>query len=160
MRPLSLLLALSLLACADAPPPDDDIPPAHPPAFDAGRFDEVEDATWRAYLVLQDALAHDLYDEAHAAAQALHESAAGELAQLTGPALDAEDINGLRIAFRPISELMIEHGAPTGFGVAYCPMAFDYEGGRWVQQEGHLMNPYFGASMLRCGAFEETDDDA
>jgi hypothetical protein len=34
-------------------------------------------------------------------------------------------------------------------------MADEGEGGRWVQKDdGPIMNPYFGASMLHCGVFE------
>ena len=50
---------------------------------------------------------------------------------------------------------MIETDLPEGIEVAYCPMAFNYEGGRWLQQSGDISNPYYGASMLRCGAFEQ-----
>ena len=34
-------------------------------------------------------------------------------------------------------------------------MAFDYAGGYWVQRDGPIMNPYFGASMLHCGVLED-----
>jgi hypothetical protein len=33
----------------------------------------------------------------------------------------------------------------------FCPMAFEDKGALWVQAEGKIANPYFGASMLRCG---------
>ncbi len=41
-------------------------------------------------------------------------------------------------------------GGDTSLVVAYCPM----KPGRWLQQGGPLANPYYGAKMLRCGAFE------
>ena len=33
----------------------------------------------------------------------------------------------------------------------YCPMANDNSGAGWLQKPGEVANPYFGASMLRCG---------
>ena len=33
-------------------------------------------------------------------------------------------------------------------------MAFDFRGASWLQEEGELANPYFGAEMLRCGSVE------
>lgn len=35
-----------------------------------------------------------------------------------------------------------------------CPMARDGAGAVWIQQPGEVANPYFGASMLRCGDVE------
>ena len=43
-----------------------------------------------------------------------------------------------------------------GLGVYHCPMAFDGLGADWLQAGGEVANPYFGASMLRCG--ERTRD--
>lgn len=39
---------------------------------------------------------------------------------------------------------------------AHCPMARDNAGADWLQPNNELLNPYFGASMLRCGSIEET----
>ncbi|HIB00655.1 MAG TPA: DUF3347 domain-containing protein, partial [Phycisphaerales bacterium] len=41
-----------------------------------------------------------------------------------------------------------------GMGVyyeMYCPMAFDFKGAYWLQRKDALVNPYFGAEMLKCG---------
>lgn len=38
---------------------------------------------------------------------------------------------------------------------AHCPMARDNAGADWLQPNNELLNPYFGASMLRCGSIEE-----
>ena len=45
-------------------------------------------------------------------------------------------------------------GNPLGaaLNVVHCPMAFDGDGADWVQLEGAVANPYFGAEMLRCGS--------
>ena len=42
------------------------------------------------------------------------------------------------------------HGSET-WHLAYCPMAFDDKGAEWLQRGTTINNPYFGASMLRCG---------
>jgi Cu(I)/Ag(I) efflux system membrane fusion protein len=43
-------------------------------------------------------------------------------------------------------------------------MAFDNQGADWLQWGEQINNPYFGASMLRCGeiraSFEPIDADA
>ena len=35
-------------------------------------------------------------------------------------------------------------------------MAFDNKGAGWLQSDKDVLNPYFGASMLRCGSVTET----
>jgi Cu(I)/Ag(I) efflux system membrane fusion protein len=40
--------------------------------------------------------------------------------------------------------------------LAFCPMAFNNAGAYWLQNEEQIANPYFGASMLRCGEIRET----
>lgn len=40
--------------------------------------------------------------------------------------------------------------------LAYCPMAFNDKGAYWLQTDEQISNPYFGASMLRCGEIRET----
>jgi Cu(I)/Ag(I) efflux system membrane fusion protein len=37
----------------------------------------------------------------------------------------------------------------------HCPMAFDNSGADWLQSGETTANPYYGASMFRCGAQEE-----
>ena len=37
---------------------------------------------------------------------------------------------------------------------AFCPMAFDNQGGSWLQGAGELANPYFGSSILPCALCE------
>ncbi len=43
---------------------------------------------------------------------------------------------------------------------AFCPMAFEGRGAHWIQGPGELINPYFGASMLHCGTFEQSFEAA
>ncbi len=35
-----------------------------------------------------------------------------------------------------------------------CPMAFDFTSATWLSLEKNVRNPYFGASMLECGALK------
>jgi hypothetical protein len=72
------------------------------------------------------------------------------------PGLASGDIAAVRKAYKNVSDGMIEYmradaSTQSGNTIAYCPMAFDDKGALWVQAEGKLANPYFGASMLRCG---------
>lgn len=43
------------------------------------------------------------------------------------------------------------HRGSDTWSVGYCPMAFDNKGAEWLQRGSEINNPYFGASMLRCG---------
>ena len=69
----------------------------------------------------------------------------------------AKDIEALRRPFEPISRSLLAveevfgHQGPVKFYRAYCPMAFDDKGAPWIQRDDELRNPYFGASMYRCG---------
>ncbi len=158
------IAAVSLLAgCASEPveePPAAETPAAAPAeaAYDPQRFDDRPAGVVRAYLQAQDALAHDRFDEAAAALTALAGHAPDDLRPLAESAAQTADLAGARLAFRDLSAKLIESPLPEGLGVAFCPMAFDNEGGRWIQSEGEIMNPYYGAAMLRCGVFEGADE--
>ena len=158
------IAAVSLLAgCASEPAEE---PPAEAPAaapaeaaYDPQRFDDRPAGVVRAYLRAQDALAHDRLEEAAAALAALAGHAPEALRPLAESAAQAADLAGARLAFRDLSAKLIESPLPEGLGVAFCPMAFDNEGGRWIQSEGEIMNPYYGAAMRRCGVFESADEE-
>lgn len=47
------------------------------------------------------------------------------------------------------------HRGSDTWHVAYCPMAFDDKGAEWLQRGTEVNNPYFGASMLRCGEIRD-----
>lgn len=157
--------AASLMAgCASPPaedPPEAAAPAAEPAAaaYDPGRFDDRPPGVVRAYLQAQDALAHDRFEEAAAALDSLASHAPDHLIPLAESAAQAADLAGARLAFRDLSAKLIESPLPEGLAVAFCPMAFDNEGGRWLQAEGEIMNPYHGSAMLRCGVFESADED-
>jgi membrane fusion protein, copper/silver efflux system len=133
------------------------------------------------YLALQTALAADQFDDALMAATDLSfaldladssELKANQQQRWTGLqdglrehtllAMEAEDIETIRRNFDGISRAMIEavqvYGQIGGGDVqlAYCPMAFDDFGADWLQLGSTIANPYFGASMLRCGSVEKS----
>jgi len=69
----------------------------------------------------------------------------------------ATTIERARERFERLSQAIISlqerfghHGGET-WRVAYCPMAFENTGAEWLQRGAQVNNPYFGASMLRCG---------
>jgi Cu(I)/Ag(I) efflux system membrane fusion protein len=75
--------------------------------------------------------------------------------------LKSEEIEPMRNAFQGLSNELIaaveEFGIPRGRTLyrAHCPMAFDNRGADWLQLEEEILNPYFGASMLKCGEVTE-----
>ncbi len=134
-----------------------------------------------AYLELQSALAGDAADTARAAADALRGAvaaveAAGSAGDLivawerTRRSLDgqlvsllaADDIAGVRAGFDPLSDTLWAllarlEGSAAGdatLRLFHCPMYGD--GGDWIQTAAEAANPYFGASMLRCGSQTDT----
>jgi len=76
-------------------------------------------------------------------------------------AAKASDIETVRNVFSDASRLMIsivKHFGHTGdktLNEAFCPMAFDQEGGYWLQVGDDIRNPYFGAAMYRCGEIKD-----
>lgn len=132
------------------------------------------------YLLLQDALASDdKYGAAKAVGQTLESLSAVEMGLVSGnahnawmassvqmkSALDkiknAEAIEPMREGFEGLSNELI---AVVGqFGIyegktlykLNCPMAFNNKGADWLQADKDTRNPYFGASMLKCGQVTE-----
>jgi len=76
------------------------------------------------------------------------------------------DIERARAGFVRVSEAIITlerrfghrlgHGEGNVWHVAHCPMALDNKGASWLQRGEPINNPYFGASMLRCGEIRES----
>lgn len=116
-----------------------------------------------SYFALKDALVADDSERAQAAATAMLEVTANYAEILNGyiKIIEAsEDIEAQRATFEFLS-INIYGLAKTnnsGFTVykQFCPMAFDDKGAFWLSSEKQILNPYFGASMLRCGRVEET----
>jgi Cu(I)/Ag(I) efflux system membrane fusion protein len=130
-----------------------------------------------AYLDAQAALATDDLEAAGKAAGALRQALAGvDMTLLKGgdhaawmensgtltPAAaafaQAPDLKGLRAAFIGLSEALwrtLEVFGPGGSEPVRrfnCPMANGNAGADWLQMGKETANPYFGASMLRCGS--------
>lgn len=154
--------------------------PAPPPQAPAGvpqehaehdpRAAREADATAKpillAYLRSQAALAEDDLEAARAALRSMADSLAAvqapdeagrDLRRAVEAAGAASELESVRRAFAPVSEgvlvLLETRGNASGEELheVFCPMAFDGEGGVWVQAGETVANPYFGASMLRCG---------
>lgn len=84
-----------------------------------------------------------------------------ELKKQTLHATHIKSIKELRISFEPISNVMI--AMTKAFNplngssyVQFCPMANSDKGANWLSKENKVVNPYFGASMLKCGEVKET----
>lgn len=143
-------------------------------------FLERLDPVFEAYFVVQDALSHDRWEEARAAAgtfeakvRALGDlgaaGAAGAawkedykaLMERAGRLAAAGEIKALRVAYQPVSNLLItaaqRYGTSGRFAVRryHCPMAFDNRGADWLQNRSGVENPYFGAEMFSCGVLRE-----
>lgn len=158
---LALAVGLLLLGCGGGTPPAEtprvDVSQLDP--YDPHAFDGMDEGTLRRYLEVHNALAHDQVEPARQAARALTGLGDAAVAPLALVVADAADLAGARDAFRDLSEQVARMDLPEGFAVAFCPMAFDYEGASWVQKEGDIANPYYGDAMLRCGGFEEVEED-
>lgn len=62
----------------------------------------------------------------------------------------AKDIKAMREALKELSKPMAMWATiskPKGISIVYCSMA----PGSWLQRDTVIANPYYGASMLRCG---------
>jgi hypothetical protein len=106
-----------------------------------------------AYVPIAIAFADDDLKTAQTAAAVLSKQAEsngliGIVAQAKAVA-EAPDMAKARTAFEMLSEevepLTVTEDKVT---VMYCPMAR----ASWVQPNGPVANPYYGKSMLRCGA--------
>lgn len=122
--------------------------------------DEVEPAR-EALAELADAV-NAVEPSGPAQTQEVWRRLASELAGHARHASSSTAVGDMRNAFEHVSLQM--ESLLRGFGnpddqplrVAYCPMAFDSQGAAWIQRDGPVANPYYGASMLRCGDFRAT----
>lgn len=132
---------------------------------------------YAAYFEMQESLATDDVDGYRQGARDLR-TALGLVREtgLVGPSLatwrrlraqlniedTSADIAAARVRFETVSKAVIElahsfgHHGSQSWQLAYCPMAFDNAGAEWLQRGDELLNPYFGAEMLRCGEFRAT----
>lgn len=115
------------------------------------------------YFDVKNALVKDDAEKAKAAAASLA-SVTGSYAENLNETLTTisatNDIEAQRVAFETLSmnlyDLAKEGGAGLTIYKQYCPMAFDNKGAFWLSDNKEVLNPFFGASMLRCGSVKET----
>jgi hypothetical protein len=115
------------------------------------------------YFDVKNALVNDDAVKAKEAASALAASTgdyAGKLNESLNAIASTDDIEAQRVAFETLSMNLYDVAKEGGAGITiykqYCPMAFDDKGAFWLSSEKQVLNPYFGASMLRCGSVKET----
>lgn len=108
--------------------------------------DQAEEALSAIDMTLLEGEAHDAWMTAR-----------GELLAAIEPLQQANDLEALRGGFKSWSESMLPvvsaFGLPESVGPIsqhYCSMAFDNKGAAWLQADGAVRNPYFGATMLTC----------
>ncbi len=106
------------------------------------------------YVEVQEALAADNFEDAKAQLEEFARVADGATHGLAAAALQADDIEDLRAKFKPLSESLAARELPQGFARAYCPMYDAGNGAPWVQRDGPVRNPYYGAVMLTCGVVD------
>ena len=119
------------------------------------------------YFALQDALAADDLEAAREALMAMMEETGhvGPLPDLIHEMLAAASLDDMRRPhFEILSNAFIEavRADPAAFDgpiyLMHCPMVYadrDPAGADWLQDDDKLLNPYFGAMMLRCGEVRE-----
>ncbi|MFO7720454.1 MAG: efflux RND transporter periplasmic adaptor subunit [Gillisia sp.] len=130
------------------------------------------------YLRLKEALVKDDYAQARKDAQAFEKSIGAvdgfnkeakivwesyemELKADAGIISGAAKIETMRERFDELSTTMI--GLVKTFDITngslyvqHCPMADNDKGADWLSRSKEIQNPYYGASMLRCGEVTET----
>jgi hypothetical protein len=128
--------------------------------------DDHLNAVYEQYQQLTSALTDGKVAEAKIAALAL-ESGAKEikggatLAKTAAQITNAADLESQRTTFASLNDEFIALLKETGLNsgelyVAHCPMALNDKGAYWVSNTKEIKNPYFGESMLTCGAVKET----
>ena len=139
----TLLGATTGCVTRTAPALTDSMPAADPADFET-QLNE--------YVQVQEALAADDFKGARMQLEEFARITDSSTQVLAARALAATDIATLRADFKPLSESLVAQELPQGFARAYCPM-YD-NGSSWVQRDGPVRNPYYGAVMLNCGVVD------
>ena len=112
------------------------------------------------YLKLQAALAADDLDASKVALKSVMQATGheGDIPDLIHAMLAADSLDTIRRPhFETLSNALIEavesnpNSFETDLYLMHCPMVYGDRGASWLQAEDSLLNPYFGAMMLRCG---------
>jgi Cu(I)/Ag(I) efflux system membrane fusion protein len=118
-----------------------------------------------SYLAMQSALASDDLDAAKAQAKVMMATTghSGALPELLHTMLAADSLDAMRKPhFETLSNALIaaiKANSNAFEGDLYlmnCPMVYGDRGADWLQDNDQLLNPYFGAMMLKCGDLKET----
>lgn len=109
-----------------------------------------------AYVRAQEALAADNFAAAKKAFAEVATIVDEGLKPLARAVADARDIRTLRVALKPLSEQLASRALPPGYVTAFCPMFDSNRGAKWIQKDGEVANPYYGAAMLRCGTIDNS----
>lgn len=128
----------------------------------ANQTNEALKVVLTGYFDVKNALVNDDAAKAKEAAAVLIAST-GDYAHALNESLNTiastDDIEAQRVAFETLSINLYDAAKYGGAGITiykqYCPMAFDDKGAFWLSSEKQILNPYFGASMLRCGSVKE-----
>ena len=102
-----------------------------------------------------------LGDEAHK----IWMQSSGAMTQALKKVKKEGNIEQLRKVFKSFSDEVIitviqfQVFGPEPLYMFHCPMAFDNKGADWLQMDEDTRNPYFGASMLKCGQVVEVIGD-
>jgi non-ribosomal peptide synthetase component E (peptide arylation enzyme) len=116
---------------------------------------EGGDKVLDAYTAVSQALAADDLAAARKAAGELATTAKGdhpEMAERAAAVAASDSLETAREKFKPLSadaEKLAE--GKEGYFVMTCPMVK----ADWVQKDKQVANPYYGASMLRCGGLKK-----
>lgn len=147
---LFLILGLTVSACAGRQSPNTPGSASADAAFTGSSA--PLDVQLEGYVLVQEALAADDFEDAKAALDSLEPLADPITQPLVRAAASADDIVTMRARFKPLSEYLAALELPQGFARAYCPMYED--GANWVQRDGPVRNPYYGSEMLTCGVVD------
>lgn len=126
------------------------------------QVEPVSEVALSHYIAIQESLAADSMDGVrdHAAQLAENLAASGAV-EAARTMAQTEDIAEVRRQFETVSIALLAdlkaNGSASGeFHEAFCPMAFNNRGASWIQADTTVNNPYYGATMLRCGVIQET----
>jgi len=122
------------------------------------------DAILPHYLSLHKALADDDLNAAKGTLKKLMAVTGHEdlLAKVIHDMMAAANLDGIRRPhFETLSNALITAAKespaamPENLMIMHCPMVYGDRGADWLQTSEPLLNPYFGASMLKCGEVRE-----
>lgn len=117
--------------------------------------DDFETAK-KEYIRLTQIWAATQWDQMPSDTKTAFEKATSKNALIQTHIAKINTINHLRDSFFDLSNIFIEivdaFGSPySELYLQHCPMANNDQGADWLSQEDQVLNPYYGASMLRCG---------